>query len=73
LCKSDYSNTGESSFYYLMMAKCCFERSVSTRNPKAADILREIGRAYLANASDVSSTLDPRPLALAARRPLGER
>jgi hypothetical protein len=54
-----------------MMAKCCFERSVSTRNPNAADTLREIGRAYLANASDVSSAFDARPLALVARRLLG--
>jgi hypothetical protein len=37
----------------------------------AADTLREIGRAYLANASDVSSAFDARPLALVARRLLG--
>ena len=71
LCKSAYESAGEPSFYYLMMAKCCFERSISTRNPNAADTLREIGRTYLANASDVSSALDSRPLAPAARRPLG--
>jgi hypothetical protein len=71
LCKSADASTGESSFFYLMMAKCCFERSVSTRNPNAADTLREIGRAYLANASDVSSAFDARPLALVARRLLG--
>jgi hypothetical protein len=71
LCKPDCSSAGEPSFYYLMMAKCCFERSISTRNPNAADTLREIGRTYLANASDVSSALDSHPLALAVRRPLG--
>jgi hypothetical protein len=71
LHKSAYASAVEPSFYYLMMAKCCFERSVRTRIPNAADTLREIGRTYLANARDVSSTLDSRPLALAARRPLG--
>jgi hypothetical protein len=71
LCKSAYACAGKPSFFYLMMARCCFERSVSTRNPNFADTLREIGRTYLANASGVSSALDSRPLALAVRRPLG--
>jgi hypothetical protein len=71
LCKSVYASAGEPSFYYLIMAKCCFERSVSTRNPNAADTLRKIGRTYLANARDVSSALDSRGPNLAARRPLG--
>jgi hypothetical protein len=40
----------EPSFFYLVMAKSCFRRAVSTPHPKAGGSLRELGRDYLAKA-----------------------
>jgi hypothetical protein len=60
LRKSIQSSLKEPSFFYLMMAESCFQRAASTRHPKARGTLREIGRRYLAEASDVVSTLEPR-------------
>ena len=40
----------EPSFFYLVMAKSCFRRAVSTPHPKAGGALRELGRDYLAKA-----------------------
>jgi hypothetical protein len=71
LRKPTHTSAGKPSFFYLLIAECCFQRSVSTHHPNAASTLREIGRNYLANASGVSSTLDSRPLALATGRLLG--
>jgi hypothetical protein len=48
-----------------MMAESCFQRAASTRHPNACGALREIGRRYLAAASDVASTLEPQPRATA--------
>jgi hypothetical protein len=58
--KSIQSGAKEPSFFYLMMAESCFQRAANTRHPKAHGTLREIGRRYLAEASDVASTLAPR-------------
>ena len=41
---------GEPSFFYLVMAKSCFRRAVSTPHPKAGGTLRALGRDYLAKA-----------------------
>ena len=59
LRKSSQSNAKEPSFFYLMMAESCFQRAAKTRHPNARGALREIGRRYLAEASDVGSTLEP--------------
>jgi hypothetical protein len=65
LRKSIQSSAKEPSFFYLMMAESCFQRAASTRHPKARGTLREIGRNYLAQASDVASTLEPRSRSVA--------
>ena len=62
---SSQSSAKEPSFFYLMMAESCFQRAASTRNSKAGGTLREIGRKYLADATDVASTLAPQPRAAA--------
>jgi hypothetical protein len=59
--KSIQSSAKEPSFFYLIMAESCFQRAASTRHPKAHGTLRELGRRYLAEATDVASTLAPRP------------
>jgi hypothetical protein len=59
LTKSIRSSAKEPSFFYLMMAESCFQRAASTRHPKAHGALREIGRRYLAEATDVASMLEP--------------
>jgi hypothetical protein len=59
LRKSVRSSAKEPSFFYLLMAESCFQRAASTRHLKARGALREIGRRYLAAASDVASTLAP--------------
>lgn len=59
LRKSIRSSAKEPSFFYLMMAESCFQRAASTQHLKARGALREIGRRYLAEASDVASTLAP--------------
>jgi hypothetical protein len=61
LRKWTQTSAGEPSFFYLMMAEGCFRRAVSTRNPKAGGMLREIGRNYLAKANDVGSVLESQP------------
>ena len=43
----------EPSFFYLVMAKSCFRRAVSTPHPKAGGTLRELGRNYLAKAGGI--------------------
>jgi hypothetical protein len=65
LRKSIQSSPKEPSFFYLMMAESCFQRAASTRHPKAFGTLREIGRRYLAEASDVASTLEPQSRTMA--------
>jgi len=47
------------------MAESCFQRAASTRHPNACGALREIGRRYLAGASEVASTLEPQPRSVA--------
>ena len=61
LRKPIHTSAGEPSFFYLMMAESCFQRAVSTRHPKAGSTLLEIGRNYLAKATDVASVLESRP------------
>jgi hypothetical protein len=62
---SSQSSAREPSFFYLMMAESCFQRAASTRHPKAGGTLRQLGRKYLADATDVASTLAPQPRATA--------
>ena len=57
LRKPIHTSAGEPSFFYLMMAEICFRRAVSTRHPKAAGTLLEIGRNYVAKATGVASVL----------------
>jgi hypothetical protein len=59
------SRAKEPSLFYLMMAESCFQRAASTRHPKAGGTLRQLGRKYLADATDVASTLAPQPRAAA--------
>jgi hypothetical protein len=61
LRKPIQTSAGEPSFFYLMMAESCFRRAVSTRHPQARGTLHEIGRHYLAKATDVDSVLEPQP------------
>jgi hypothetical protein len=61
LRKSLRISAGEPSFFYLMLAKSCFRRAVSTGHPNASSTLREIGRNYLANANNVASVLEAQP------------
>jgi hypothetical protein len=49
------ANAAEPSFFYLVMAKSCFRRAVSTPYPKAGGTLRELGRNYLAKAGGHAS------------------
>ena len=65
LRKSSQSSVQEPSFFYLMMAESCFQRAAETRHRKARGTLREIGRRYLAEASEVASTLEPQPRTMA--------
>ena len=58
LRKSMHTSAGEPSFFYLMLAESCFRQAASTRNPKAGDTLRDIGRNYLLKANHVTSELD---------------
>ena len=57
--------TAEPSFFYLVMAKSCFRRAVSTPHPKAGGTLCELGRNYLAKAGGIA----PRQPRAAAARP----
>jgi hypothetical protein len=61
------TSAGEPSFFYLMMARSCFRRAASTRHPKAGSTLLEIGRNYLAKATDVVSELESEPMQLRRR------
>jgi hypothetical protein len=65
LRKPIQSSAKEPSFFYLMMAESCFQRAASTRHPNACGTLREIGRKYIAEASDVASTLAPQARTMA--------
>ena len=65
LRKSVRSSAKEPSFFYLMMAESCFQRAARTRHPEACGTLRELGRKYLADATDVASTFAPQPRATA--------
>lgn len=58
------TSAGEPSFFYLMMAESCFRRAASTRHPKAGSTLLQIGRNYLAKATDVVSELESHPAQL---------
>jgi hypothetical protein len=64
LRKSIRSSAREPSFFYLIMAESCFQRAASTRHPAACGTLREMGRKYLADATDVASTLAPQARAV---------
>jgi hypothetical protein len=64
--KSIKSSAGEPSFFYLIMAESCFRRAASTQHPKARGTLQNIGRNYLAKATDVASTLEPGTRKIAA-------
>jgi hypothetical protein len=59
LRKSIQSSPKVPSFFYLMMAESCFQRAAGTRHLEARGTLRQIGRHYLAKASDVASSLAP--------------
>jgi hypothetical protein len=48
-------SAGQPSFYYLMMARCYFDRARRAGHPKGAG-LRNIGRDYLIKAA----TFEPR-------------
>jgi hypothetical protein len=61
LRKPIHTSAGEPSFFYLMMAESCFQRAVRTRHPQAGGTLLEIGRDYLAKATDVDSVLGSQP------------
>jgi hypothetical protein len=65
LRKSIRGSAKEPSFFYLMMAESCFQRAASSRHPEACGTLREMGRKYLADATDVASTLAPQLRAVA--------
>jgi len=56
--KSICTSRGEPSFYYLMMAGSCFQRAA--RHPQART-LRNIGRNYVTEATEVTSMLEPQP------------
>ena len=43
-------SAGQPSFYYLMMARCCFDRARRAGHPKGAG-LRTVGRDYLIKAT----------------------
>jgi hypothetical protein len=58
LRRSTQSSAGEPSFFYLIIAESCFRRAASTRHPEGRGVLRDVGRSYLAQAREVSSTLD---------------
>jgi hypothetical protein len=60
------SSAGEPSFFYLLMAESCFRRAARTRHPRASGTLRDLGRHYLVQAREVSSTLDSEALQRAA-------
>jgi len=49
------ANAADPSYFYLLMAKSCFQRAVATPHPKAGGTLRKIGRDYLAMAHHVPS------------------
>ncbi|HEY1859383.1 MAG TPA: hypothetical protein VGG61_03465 [Gemmataceae bacterium] len=59
-----HTSPGEPSFFYLMMADCCFHQAVSRRHPKAAGALRDTGRNYLVRANDVTSVLESQSSAI---------
>jgi hypothetical protein len=62
--KPSKTSAGEPSFFYLLLAESCFRRAGSTRHPKAGSTLLEIGRNYLAKATDVVSELESQPAPL---------
>jgi hypothetical protein len=64
--KMNYRSAGEPSFFYLMMARGCFQRAERAVHPKASAALRNIGRDYLTKATKVTSVFEPRPLQLPA-------
>jgi hypothetical protein len=64
LRKPIQTSRGEPSFFYLMMAESCFRRAASTQHPAAGGTLLEIGRKYLARATDVVSVLESQPAQL---------
>ena len=47
-------HVAEPSFFYLVMAKSCFRRAISTPHPKAGGALRELGRNYLVKAGGLA-------------------
>jgi len=47
-------NVAEPSFFYLVMAKSCFRRAVSSPHPKAGGTLRELGRNYLSKSGGLA-------------------
>lgn len=54
---SIHGNATEPSYFYLVIAKSCFRRAITTPHPKARATLRQIGRDYLAQARPSSARL----------------
>jgi hypothetical protein len=69
LRKSNYTSPGEPSFFYLMMAGCCFRRAA--RHPQAST-LRSVGRNYLTKATEVTSILEAQPSQLGRPRQIAK-
>jgi hypothetical protein len=57
--RSIRTSAGEPSFYYLMMARTCFQSAAKAVHPKGGATLRNIGRGYLMKATRVASDLEP--------------
>lgn len=58
LRKSTHASAGEPSFFYLLIADSCFQRASGTMSPAACDALRNIGREYLMESTEVTSVLE---------------
>jgi hypothetical protein len=63
--RSIRTSAGEPSFYYLMMARTCFQSAAKAVHPKGGATLRNIGRAYLMKATRVASDLEAQPSQMA--------
>jgi hypothetical protein len=65
--KMNYTSAGEPSFFYLMMARGCFQRAGRAVHPNAGAVLRNIARDYLTKATKVTSVFESQSLANAGR------
>jgi hypothetical protein len=59
--RSIRTSAGEPSFFYLMMARTCFQSAAKAVHPKGGATLRNIGRGYLMKATSVASDLEAEP------------